>query len=227
MFQVLFGRLLANALGATLVVLDPSEGSGRGKGSAKRSAGAAAILVALFPNLRARLESNVTNSSAAHGCLAALRSPTEGAAVGLPFAVGRITDIDRLWRQWGQPPGPSGRLAQFHSPWAFGAAGAACVLVDGYFQATALYERRRAYVAWLLHVDTAASPSYPPPIEPTAADGGQPRASRRAAAAAAARASWLHHPLLGPSPLRPPGPRDAVVHLRTCEANRGAASDLK
>lgn len=250
MFQVLFGRLLANDLGAELVVFDASEangkGQGRGKGNAKRSAGAAAILVALFPNLNAQVASKLSNSSTAHACVTALQSPNAWGTASSSssteissFTLGRVTDIDRLWRAWGHFPGPKGRSEQLRAPWAFhrddGGGNdrpSACVLVDGFFQSTALYEQRHAYVNHLFEVGAtieladASSPPLllPPPAADTAA--GKPSPPRRGGSTLG-RQSWLRHPMLGPSPLRAPTFNDAVVHLRTCEANRGGASNLR
>jgi len=244
-------------------VFDASEakhqGKGRGKGTAKRSAGAAAILVALFPNLGAQVVSSLSNSSTAHACLRALQSrgawntassQTPSSAESAPFTLGRVTDTDRLWRAWGHSPGPKGRLEQLQASWVFSDGddaathnrASACVLVDGFFQSTALYERRHAYVKHLFHIETTPEPTavsslrplLPPPAADTAA--GKTSPSRRAtsgvsggrsSAAASWQNQWIHHPMLGSSPLRAPNSKDAVVHLRTCEANRGSASDLR
>jgi len=189
--------------------------------------------------------SNLSNSSTAHACVAALQSPNAwGTASSLSsteissFTLGRVTDIDRLWRAWGHSPGPKGRSEQLRAPWAFNSDGggndrpSACVLVDGFFQSTALYEQRHAYVNHLFEVDTTIEPAdaSPPPLllPPPAADtaAGKPSPPRRVSSTLG-RQSWLRHPMLGPSRLRAPTLDDAVVHLRTCEANRGGASNLR
>ena len=244
LFQSIFGRLLAESLGASILFLDDDPGGLPSKarksnssakhkllsdpivpvsssiieGKNKRSFGAATVLQALFPNLvsGAFVSSNLTQSRSPGDY--AVRSCTEALRANAVEDLAIFTDIDHVWRSHGYGPGPKNFLSQFNKFWGRSSSSESskpqCILVDGYFQKPFLYQSSKNIIqSWLRLESTTTNTKLNPDNYLSLGTETQRIHSYNN------KRLWIHHHMLGNS-IQAPGPRDVVIHLRTCENNR-------
>ena len=218
LFQFSFASLLSQALGAHQLFLDPMQlvasGSPRlQKGQVKRSAGSERMLRTMFP---AGFGEENSGSRAVEVCRQAILS--QDVSRTNPVTTIDVSDISRKWRQTSKnffdQWGVLAAMSELGRPGAKGKAGAPnCILVDGYFQQTWLYEAWRPQLTRILRPNmlrVTDEPNKPPSGARSSIKGSADTATR----------SVMRHPALPHSSMMAPGHRDAVLHVRTCESNR-------